>query len=125
VTTTQAYYQLLADGVVLAHVAFVIFALFGGFLVLKWRRLIWVHSTAVIWAALVEFFGWICPLTPVENWLREKAGQAVYRSDFIAHYILPLLYPEGLTRTAQIILGLFVLVVNLGIYARLFRASKG
>jgi hypothetical protein len=120
----QASYQLLADVVVVAHVGFVMFAVFGAFLAVKWRRVIWIHLAAVIWAAIVEFFGWICPLTPLENWLRQKAGGAVYRSDFIAHYILPLLYPEGLTRRLQIALGIFIIVLNLGIYGWLFRESR-
>jgi hypothetical protein len=122
-TGTQSY-QLMADLVVGAHAAFVIFVVLGGLLALKWRRVLWIHLPAVAWAALVEFFGWICPLTPLENLLREKAGAAAYQSDFIAHYLLPLLYPEGLTREAQIALGVLVIAVNLAIYGRLFHERK-
>jgi hypothetical protein len=91
-------YPFFADLVVLLHVVFVVFAVLGGLLVLRWRRIVWVHLTAVAWAVMVEFSGWICPLTPLENWLRHKSGYAGPRSDFISHYMLPLLYPAGLTR---------------------------
>ena len=88
-------YQLLADLIVLLHVAFVVFVVLGGLLALRWHSFVWIHLPAVTWAAAVEFFGWVCPLTPAENWLRVKAGQTGYPSDFIAHYILPLLYPDS------------------------------
>ena len=120
----QIPYQLLTDLIVLVHVAFVIFAVFGGFLALRWNCFVWIHLPAVIWAATVELFGWVCPLTPVENWLRRRGGQTGYPSDFIAHYILPLLYPEGLTREVQIALGVFVLVINLSIYGWILRRKK-
>jgi hypothetical protein len=119
----QIPYQLLADLIVLVHVAFVVFAVLGGFLVVRWRRLVWIHLLAVVWAAVVEFFGWVCPLTPLENWLRRRAGEAGYPSDFIAHYILPILYPEELTRAVQIVLGILVLLINLIIYGWVFRSK--
>jgi hypothetical protein len=109
-------YHALANLVLIAHLAFVLFAVLGGFLVLKWRSLAWVHVPACLWGALVELAGWVCPLTPLENWLGEKGGGLVYRTDFIEHYILPLLYPATLTRSLQIFLGLLVLSVNLGLY---------
>jgi hypothetical protein len=109
-------YHALANLVLIAHLAFVLFAVLGGFLVLKWRSLAWVHVPACLWGALVELAGWVCPLTPLENWLREKGGGLVYRTNFIEHYILPLLYPATLTRSLQIFLGLLVLSVNLGLY---------
>jgi hypothetical protein len=109
-------YHALANLVLIAHLAFVLFAVLGGFLVLKWRSLAWVHVPACLWGALVELAGWVCPLTPLENWLREKGGGLVYRTDFIEHYILPLLYPATLTRSLQIFLGFLVLSVNLGLY---------
>jgi hypothetical protein len=115
-------YRLLADLIVFVHVAFVVFALLGGILAARWRPFVWIHLPAVIWAAIVEFFGWVCPLTPLENWLRRKAGQGGYPSDFVAHYILPVLYPEGLTHNVQIALGALVLLINLAIYGWLFRA---
>ena len=122
--TLQILYQLLADLIVLVHVAFVVFAVLGGLLAARWRRLVWIHLPAVIWAALVEVLGWVCPLTPLENWLRRKGGQAGYPSDFIAHYVLPILYPEGLTREVQIALGAFVILINLTIYIWILRTKR-
>ena len=122
--TLQIPYQLLADLIVLAHVAFVLFAVLGGLLVARWWRLVWIHLMAAIWAVLVEFFGWVCPLTPLENWFRRTGGQGNYSSDFVAHYILPLLYPEGLSRGVQIALGIFVIMINAAIYAWIFRATR-
>ena len=122
--TMTNLYQLLADFVVLLHVVFVVFAVLGGLLVLRWRGVLWTHLAAAFWAAIVEFFGWVCPLTPLENWLRENAGEAGYRSDFIAHYVLPVLYPRGLTREIQIALGVFVVALNLAIYGWLLRRQS-
>jgi Protein of Unknown function (DUF2784) len=122
--TLQILYQLLADLIVLVHVAFVVFAVLGGLLAARWRRLVWIHLPAVIWAALVEVLGWVCPLTPLENWLRRKGGQAGYPSDFIAHYVLPILYPEGLNREVQIALGAFVILINLTIYIWILRTKR-
>jgi hypothetical protein len=119
-------YRVFADLVVVVHLAFVLFAVLGGLLVLRWKRCAWLHVPAVVWAALIEFAGWVCPLTPLEIWLREKGGAIAYRSGFVEHYILPLLYPAVLTRRLQIVLGLFVLGVNLGIYGWvLYRTYKG
>jgi hypothetical protein len=109
-------YHALADLVLIVHLAFVIYVVLGGFLVLKWRSLAWLHVPAFLWGALIEFAGWVCPLTYLENWLREKSGGAAYRTDFIEHYIVALLYPASLSRSTQIFLGLLVLSVNLGLY---------
>ncbi|MCC2640500.1 MAG: uncharacterized protein K0S45_913 [Nitrospira sp.] len=117
------WFRLLAELVLLVHLAFVIFVVGGGLLVLKWPRIAWVHLPAATWGALVEFTGWICPLTPLENVLRTMAGASAYDSDFMAHYILPLLYPAALTRDIQLILGLIVLGVNIAIYGWLWRRS--
>jgi len=118
-------YRIFADIVIVIHLAFVLFAVFGGLLVLRWKRWACLHVPAVLWAALIEFAGWVCPLTPLENWLREKGGAIAYRSGFVEHYILPLLYPVVLTRRLQIVLGLFVLGINLGIYGWvLYRVLK-
>ncbi len=95
-------YPLLADLVLIVHLAFVVFVLWGGLLVLKWRWIAWLHLPAAVWGAVVEFTGWICPLTPLENWLREQGGEVSYRSDFIAEHLLPLLYPEELTRRPSV-----------------------
>lgn len=109
-------YHALSNLVLIIHLAFVLFVVLGGFLVLKWKSLAWLHVPAFLWGALIELAGWVCPLTPLENWLREKGSGLVYRTDFIEHYILSLLYPTILTRSSQIFLGLFVLIVNLGLY---------
>jgi len=108
--------RLAADAVVLFHCAFVLFVMLGGLLVLRRPRLAWLHLPAVAWGALVEFTGWICPLTPLEQTLRAAAGEAIYHGDFVGHYLLPLLYPAGLTRTVQLGLGAVVLLINGAIY---------
>lgn len=122
--TAQAVYPLLADLVVWIHLAFVLFVVVGGLLVMKWPRLVWIHLPAVIWGVGIELSGWICPLTPLENWLRHKAGEESYQFDFVAHYLLPILYPQGLTRASQIALGALVFVVNAAIYGWIFRSKK-
>jgi hypothetical protein len=121
-------YRALADLTVLVHFAFVLFVVGGAFLVLRWRRLAWVHVPAAIWGALIEFAGWICPLTPLENQLRALGGSAGYGGGFVEHYIIPVLYPGGLTREVQILLGTIVITINMGIYGWLLirrRKSKG
>jgi hypothetical protein len=115
-------YQLLADLVLIVHLAFVAFVLCGGLLVLRWRWVAWLHLPAVAWGAIVEFTGWICPLTPLENWLRAQGGETSYRSDFIAQYLLPVLYPGDLTRDIQLLLGTGVVVLNTAIYWWLWRS---
>ncbi len=114
-------YRLLADLVVLVHFCFVLFVILGGMLVLRWKMVAWVHLPAATWGAIVEFMGWICPLTPLEIWLRVMAGQSGYQTGFIAHYLLPVLYPQNLTRDTQIWLGVLVLCLNLAIYGWLVR----
>ncbi len=117
------FYRVLADIVVMTHFAFILFAVLGGFLVLRWKRWAWLHVPAFVWAALISFAGWICPLTPLEIWLRERGGAIAYRSGFIEHYILPVVYPptDVLTRPVQIVLGFLVLGINLGIYGLVLR----
>ena len=116
-------YHILADLVVLIHFLFVLFSLLGALLVIRWRKIMWLHLPAAFWAAAVEFSGKICPLTPLENWLRIQGSGATYSGDFIGQYLLWLLYPSGLTRGVQIILGAIVVVINIGIYAYLFFAK--
>ena len=117
-------YPLLADLVLIVHLAFVVFVLFGGLLVLRWRGIAWLHLPAAVWSAVVEFTGWICPLTPLENWLREQAGEPGYRSDFVTYYLLPVLYPDDLTRDVQIMLGTAVLAINISVYGWLWRRTQ-
>ena len=114
----------LADLVVAAHLAFIVYAVAGGLLALRWPRSVWLHLPAVAWAAAVELAGWICPLTPLEKWLREAGGEPAYSGGFIAHYLLPLIYPAGLTRGAQLVLGAFVIAVNLAAYLALWRRAR-
>ena len=109
-------YRLTADFVVLIHLAFILFAALGGLLVLKYPRCALLHLPALLWAVLISLAGWVCPLTPLENWLRERGGILGYDTSFIEHYILPFIYPGELTRRMQISLGLLVLIINLGIY---------
>lgn len=117
-------YQLLADAVVLCHFAFIVFVFGGGFLVLRWPRLAWIHLPAVVWGALVETMGWICPLTPMENRFRELAGAAAYSGDFVTRYLLRIIYPENLTPAVQLLLGSAVLTVNAVFYAILVRRAR-
>ncbi len=112
-------YRLLADLVVVLHALFVAFVVAGGLLVLRRPRLALLHLPAAVWGALIEFSGWICPLTPLEKSLRAAAGQVGYRGGFIEHYLVPVLYPAGLTRGVQLVLGALVIAVNLGVYATL------
>jgi hypothetical protein len=114
-------YRLLADAVVLLHTAFVAFVVLGGFLAWRWRWVAWLHVPCAVWGVLIEYRGWICPLTPIENHFRARAGLEGYRGGFIEHYILPLLYPAGLTPPKQVVLGTFALVVNLIAYGVLVR----
>jgi len=124
-------YSLLADLVLIVHLAFVLFVLCGGLLVLRWRWIAWLHLPAAIWGAVVEFTGWICPLTPLENWLRVRGDSTGYAGDFLSYYLLALLYPEGLSRPIQLLLGILVIAVNLGVYGwiltnrRLRNVGKG
>ena len=109
-------FRLLADLVVVVHLAFVLFVVFGGLLVLRQPRAAWIHLPAAAWGVLIEYSGWICPLTPLEDWLRTRGGEAAYQGAFMDRYVLPLLYPAGLTRPNQWVLGTFAVIVNLGIY---------
>ena len=110
-------YRLLADAVVLLHVAFIAFAVAGGLLVVRWPRLVWLHVPAALWAAVVEFAGWYCPLTPLENQWRALAGQRGYGGGFVEHYLLPVLYPPGLAAADQRWLGALLVVGNVVVYA--------
>jgi hypothetical protein len=115
------FYLALADAILILHLAFILFVVLGGFLVL-WRRwLIRLHLPVVVWGALIEFAGWICPLTPLENWLRMQGGDRGYSGGFINHYLVSLIYPEGLTRELQWLLGALVIAINAGIYFRVWR----
>ncbi|HEX3534896.1 MAG TPA: DUF2784 domain-containing protein [Gemmatimonadaceae bacterium] len=109
-------YRALADAVLVLHLGFVLFVVLGGLPVLRWTRVAWLHIPAAIWGVLIEYTGWICPLTPLENSLRARGGETGYAGGFIEHYIQPVLYPAGLTRGTQMVLGSLALVVNLTAY---------
>lgn len=106
----------LADLVVLLHFGFVLFVVAGGLLLLRWPAAIWAHLPAALWGIWIELSGGICPLTPLENALRRRAGEAGYAGDFLSHYVLAVLYPSGLTRTTQLVLGALVVAVNVAVY---------
>ncbi len=109
-------YLIAANLLVIFHLLFVCFVVFGGLLVLRWRWLMFLHIPAVAWGALIEFYGWLCPLTPLEQALRQAGGAVGYSGGFVEHYLLPVLYPAGLDRDMQILLGTLVIVVNLAAY---------
>ena len=120
-------YLLLADLIVVLHLLFIVFAVLGGLLLLGWPRLIWLHIPVVLWAALTEFLGLICPLTPLEIWLRQQAGADAYQGGFISQYLVPLIYPPGLSPGTQWLLGGGLIMFNILIYVWLFvrkRKSK-
>ena len=117
-------YGWLADATVALHFAFIVFVVAGGFLVLRDVRWAWPHLPAVAWVVWLEFTGAICPLTPVENALRARAGEAGYAGGFIDHYLMPVIYPAGLTPKVQMALGASVLALNVIVYARLWRRRR-
>ncbi len=109
-------YRLLADAIVVLHFGFLLFVVGGGVMALRWPKLAWAHVPAALWGTLIEFFGWTCPLTPLEVGLRHRGGEAEYTGGFIAHYVMSVLYPEGLTRGVQLVLGLLVAALNAAVY---------
>jgi hypothetical protein len=117
-------YSLTADLLVVIHLAYIFFVVFGGLLVLKWHRVVYLHIPAALWGALLEFFGWLCPLTPWEKQLRVAAGEEGYSVSFVEHYLIPIVYPPHLGRELQIALGLFVVVINLAIYGWLLARRR-
>jgi hypothetical protein len=113
-------YRVLADAVLILHLAFILFVVLGGWLAAIRPKLIWLHLPVVAWGALVELMGLTCPLTPLENWLRDRGGETGYSGGFIDHYLTPLMYPAGLTRGMQLALGGFVIAINLAAYAMIW-----
>jgi hypothetical protein len=118
------FYRVLADLVAVSHFGFIVFVILGGLLVLRWRRVMWVHLPAALWGAAIEFWGWYCPLTPLENHLRRAGGSAGYSGGFIEEYLLPIIYPGQLTREIQIVLGIVVVLLNVVIYAVVSTRSR-
>jgi hypothetical protein len=117
-------YQLAADLIVFLHFAFILFVLFGGLLVYKWHWLIWLHIPAAIWGALIEIVGWVCPLTPLENWLYQASGGDIYSGSFIERYLTPIIYPSGLNKEMFIMMGVIVIVVNVIVYTILIVKTR-
>ena len=117
-------YQLIADAILGLHFAYIAFMLFGGLLVLRYPRLAWLHLSAVAWGATVEFMDWPCPLTTWENHFLSLAGGSGYKGDFVWHYLLQVIYPAGLTRNLQMLLGGIVVVLNLAIYTVVLIRSR-
>ena len=117
-------YQIIADILIVIHGVFILYVLFGAFLNFRWPKLIWWHVPAIIWGALVEYMHWICPLTPLENYFRHKAGIGVYEGDFIEHYIIPLIYPPDLTPQFQVWFGSLVIALNVVVYGLHFYRWK-
>lgn len=117
-------YRVAADGLVLFHLLFILFVLFGGLCVLKWRHLAWWHLPAATWGVAVEVLHLTCPLTAWENRMRHAAGQTGYGGGFIEHYVWPVIYPAGLTPAIQLALGSVVLAINAWVYLRLIRLRK-
>lgn len=105
----------------IVHFAFILFVLFGGFSLLYKRWLIWLHIPAMAWGAMLSFMGWLCPLTPLENTLRRAAGEAGYTGGFVAHYLVPVIYPEAYSQDFTVAAGIVVLVLNVAIYSYVFR----
>lgn len=114
------YYSVAADALVILHLLFIVFVMLGGLLLLKWRWLFYLHMPAVAWGILVELQGWLCPLTPLEQHFRTLAGETGYSGGFVQHYLLPIIYPAGLTRELQTIIAISVISVNLVIYTLIY-----
>lgn len=109
-------WRLAADALVLVHLAFILFVMLGGLLVWRWPRLCGLHLPAVAWGIVVEALHLTCPLTPWENQLRRAAGDAGYTGSFVEHYLLPVIYPAGLTPQIQLVLAALVVLVNASVY---------
>ena len=120
----ELIYRIAADGVVVLHLGFILFVFLGGLTLLRWPRMIWVHVPAAVWGGLVELIGAPCPLTPLENHLRTGGQAETYSGGFIDHYIMPIVYPPGLTRETQVVLGVLVVAVNCIIYFKILTRPK-
>lgn len=117
----MSLHRLAADLVLVVHLGFILFVVFGGFLALRRRWVAWIHLPVAAYGAAIELVGWVCPLTPLENRLRRAAGQEAYEGGFIEHYLVPLIYPSGLTPGLQLALGAGVVLINAAVYWLVFR----
>jgi len=118
------FYRILADATAVGHLAFVLFVALGGLLVLRWRKLAWIHLPAAVWGALIELANWTCPLTKYENLFRVRGGMQGYGDDFIAYHLFRWIYPAGLTRNMQFAIAIFVFAINTAVYARVFPITR-
>jgi hypothetical protein len=122
-------YGIAADAVVLIHFGFILFVVLGGFVVLKWHFVAWLHVPAALWGGISELAGWPCPLTPLEDFLRAAGGTGGFNKGFVEHYLIPVIYPSGLTPWLQMVLGIGVIAVNAVIYGGMWfcriRNSRG
>ncbi|MDH3901044.1 MAG: DUF2784 domain-containing protein [Gammaproteobacteria bacterium] len=117
-------YHALADLMLVIHALFIVFVVCGGLLTLRWRWVVWLHLPAVVWAVLLEVFGWLCPLTPLEQSLRQATGAASYSGGFVEHYLVQFIYPAGLTRAVQLYLAAGVILVNIVVYGLVIRRRR-
>lgn len=117
-------YRTLADFVLILHLGFILFVVLGGLLVLRWPKVAWIHIPTAAYGVLIEFIGWICPLTPLENRLRRMGGQAGYEGGFVENYLIPIIYPHSLTHQMQILLGLGVLLINVAVYTAVVKRMR-
>jgi len=113
-------YLLLADFVVIIHFLFITVVVFGGLLAIKWRKMIRIHLPFLIWGIFIELSGWICPLTPLEIWLRRQAEVDIYQGGFISYYLVPIIYPSGLTTNIQWLIAAGLIFLNVFVYAYIF-----
>ncbi len=118
-------YRVLADAVLIVHLLFILMVVFGGLWVLRRRKAVWIHLPVAAYGALISFFGWVCPLTPLENNLRRAAGGGTYTGEgFVEHYLLPVIYPGPMTKEMEIALGVGVILVNAAIYSRVIQKRR-
>ena len=117
-------FRLAADLTLVLHLGFILFVVIGAALVIRWPGLAWLHLPAAIWGAWIEISGGICPLTTLENHFRHRAGEQGYAASFVEHYLVPIIYPGGLTRTVQLVLAAFVIFVNVALYSYVLRRAR-
>ena len=118
-------FRLIADTLVVAHLCFILFVVVGGFLAWRWRKIAWVHLPVACWGVLIEFSGWVCPLTPLENHFRQLAGEVGYDGGFIEHYVIPVIYPAHLAVETQTVIGIVVLLLTCFAYSVYFIRKPG
>jgi len=118
------FFKLASDISLIIHLIFIFFVVFGGILIFKWKRMLFLHPPCFLWGCCIEFFGWTCPLTPLENYFRQKAGEPTYASDFTDRYIYPIIYPENLSTELQTQLGVLLVIFNLMVYVAVLFSKK-